>query len=124
MFHCLSVKDIRSALRAATAIASRLGLGGDGIGRFLLFADEALSNALNHSAADRILLTLVRKNGEDGGTVLDVTVQDCGPPFNPLRAKVGVGKNGYGISLLKKLFPNIRYRRRGGNNLLRVEIGI
>ena len=114
MQHCLSVTSLRPALGRAAALAARLGLDSSSRGRFLLFVDEALSNSLRHSKADRVLLSLRR-----GRRSLSVTVQDNGEPFNPLLAEP---KSGYGINLLKKLFRRLHYERRSDSNLLRVEI--
>ncbi len=112
---------VGEGLRAATASALKLGLGGSSYGRFLLFVDEALSNALRHGKAERVVLKLRR-----GPDKLSVALQDDGRPFNPLSPPplAAGGENGYGLKLMKGLFKNIRYRRLGGDNLLEVEIDL
>lgn len=126
------------ALRAGLGRAMT-GLGAAGIAAAVrvdaeIVLAEVLNNIAEHAYGGRggaIALALVLRHG--GGLVLIVT--DAGAPMPaglharaprraageaPARAGADLAEGGYGLALIAALAPQVRYRRIGGRNWLRL----
>ena len=118
-----SAGGVRHALDEFERFSRTQGLS-DGLRRrFLVALDEVLSNVSRHGGTSGRPVQMEFTVDADR---LTVTIEDEGPPFNPLDAppadtvspleqrKAG----GMGIQLLRELFESVRYERTGGRNRL------
>ena len=118
-----SAGGVRHALDEFERFSRTQGLS-DGLRRrFLVALDEVLSNVSRHGRSSD---SQVHVDFAVAADRLTVTVEDQGPPFNPLDAppadtvspleqrKAG----GMGIQLVRELFDSVRYERTGGRNRL------
>ena len=120
-----SVPGIRQAEAELDAFAAASGLPADALWRFHVALDEVISNIARHGAATSEVGPIGLELRLEG-VVLEVTVTDDAPPFNPLAApepdtaasleERPIG--GLGITLVKGLMDEVRYERRDGRNRL------
>lgn len=113
--------DLPAVLDALEAHLAEAGAPMNVVSAVMIAADEALSNALNHSGASTISLTARVRDGR-----VSIEVVDDGAPFDPTAAappetdlpledrEVG----GLGIHLVRQLMDDVRYERAGGRNKL------
>ncbi len=118
-----SVDGVRRALDEFERFSRARGLPDDLRRRFLVALDEILTNISRHGRPSDSLVHLGFTVADDR---LTVTIEDQGPPFNPLDAppadtaspleqrKAG----GMGIELVRRLFESVRYEHTGGRNRL------
>jgi serine/threonine-protein kinase RsbW len=120
-----STEGLRLAAEAFDDFASEGGLSQDLVRSVQVALDEALSNTVRHG---------YRKHGGDGRHIeirfqvddgmLEVTIQDDAPAFDPLAAPApdttsGLADRpvgGLGILLTKRLMDEVRYERAEGRN--------
>jgi len=116
MQHCLRFETHQTKfatnLQQASNLAKKVGIANQS--KFLLFADETLSNILRHSNSSSIVLTLCRYKDS-----IRVSVYDDGAKFN----SVTTSKKSKGLTLVTKMFPSLSYQRRGKMNLLVAQMG-
>ena len=107
------------------AFAASNGLPADAVWRTHVALDELISNVARHGGA-AVGSRPVGLEFRFEGAVLEVTVTDDGPAFNPLEApppdtSAGLEERpigGLGIALVKGLMDEVRYERREGRNRL------
>jgi len=118
-----SVDGVLRTLDEFERFSRTQGLPDDLRRRFLVALDEILTNISRHPGPPD---SLVHATFAVAGDRLTVTVEDQGPPFNPLEAppadtasplelrKAG----GLGIELVRSLFEHVQYEHTGGRNRL------
>ena len=124
--------DLESVYPWFDAIATRLSLPSKAVFRIQVVLEEATSNAALHGYAP----------GESGEVALDVTgtrervvavLRDRGRPFNPLlealapptlRPIEDAMVGGLGVQLMRKLCPELTYRRAGDMNELTMDFDV
>jgi serine/threonine-protein kinase RsbW len=117
-----SVQGIRQAEAELAAFATASALPQDALWRFRVALDELISNVARHGASGADVGLEFRLEGG----VLEVTVTDDAPAFNPLDVPppdvpAGIETRplgGVGIALVKGLMDELRYERREGRNRL------
>ena len=115
-----SVQGIRAAEAEIAAFAAASGLPRDALWRFHVALDELISNVARHGAPGSDVGLEFRLEGG----VLEVTVTDDAPAFNPLEAppldtSAGIETRpvgGLGIALVRGLMDEVRYDRQAGRN--------
>lgn len=115
-----SVQGIRQAEAELAAFAAGSGLPLDDLWRFHVALDELISNVARHGAPGSDVGLEFRLEGR----VLEVTVTDDAPAFNPLEApppdtSAGLEARpvgGLGIALVRGLMGEVRYDRKAGRN--------
>ena len=98
------------------------------LSRMHVAAEEAVSNVVHHGAPPEITITL-HVNSE----AAELTVEDTGAPFDPTTAPTPerghnlaeITAGGWGIGLLRRFCPDVRYVRNGDANrlMLRYPLG-
>jgi serine/threonine-protein kinase RsbW len=114
------LQGIRQAEAELAAFAAASSLPQHALWRFRVALDELISNVARHggSVADVGLEFRLE------GGVLEVTVTDDAPAFNPLDASPPATSagletrpvGGVGIALVRGLMDEVRYDRRAGRN--------
>lgn len=120
-----SAAGVRLAAAAFDAFAASAGIDLDVLRSVQVALDEVLSNTVQHGyrgqGQGRIQIAFRLADG-----VLEVTVQDDAPPFDPLAAALpdvsaGLAQRpvgGLGILLTRRLMDDVRYERAEGRNRL------
>jgi serine/threonine-protein kinase RsbW len=118
-----SVDGVHETLNEFEQFSHTRGLPDDVRRRFLVALDEVLSNVVRHG---RPADGLVQVDFKLAGSDVTVTVEDQGPPFNPLEAGPADTSSpldqrkpgGLGIELAQRLLEGVRYDRTAGRNRL------
>lgn len=102
----------------AGAFAAASGLDAGAVSRLLTVLDEVVTNVVSHAGLDAASTIEVQLHERERG--LDVTVEDAGPPFDPLS---GAGTpqltgsveerpvGGLGVFLVRRLASDVAYLR-------------
>ena len=108
--------------------AREAGLSSKIIGKIELAAEEALVNIIHYAYPDAAGNIEVRCRWNP--PVFEITFKDWGIPFDPItrpdpdthlslsERRIG----GMGILLIKKMIPELRYRRENGANILTFDV--
>jgi len=115
-----SLQGIRQAEAELAAFSAASGLPQDTLWRFRVALDELISNVARHGGSKADVGLEFRLEGG----VLEVTVTDDAPAFNPLEASPPATSagletrpvGGLGIALVRGLMDEVRYDRRAGRN--------
>lgn len=118
-----SIEGVRQTLNEFEQFSRAQALPDDLRRRFLVALDEVLSNIARHGGSPG---GLVQVDFKLAGNLLTVTVEDDGPPFNPLDAAPADTSSaleqrrpgGVGIELVRTLLDQVRYEHTGGRNRL------
>ncbi len=124
------LENLPRMLEFVTACARRCGLAARSVHNLELAAEEALVNVCSYAyPAGQGKVRLECCCRDSGGLVLKIS--DKGKAFNPLEAdrpdlesrvsRRQVG--GLGIFMLRNLVEQVGYTRRGGRNVLTLEMG-
>jgi len=116
-------------LEFVASCAKRIGAGEERIREIELVMEELLVNIFNYAYPDRPGDVAIVCRPDDAGRLL-VEIVDDGIPFNILTrgepdldsgiAERTVG--GLGIFFVRRLVPEIRYRRESGRNVLTLTV--
>jgi serine/threonine-protein kinase RsbW len=114
------VQGIRQAEAELAAFAAGSGLPQDDLWRFQVALDELISNLARHGDPASDVGLEFRLEGR----MLEVTVTDDAPAFNPLEAPPPDTSGGLetrpvgglGIALVRGLMGEVRYDRQAGRN--------
>lgn len=113
-------KQLRKIKTFLKDISNEVGLDADSISSLRVGLDEAMTNVVNYAYEGEGTITL-EASVEDRG--LNFRIIDSGREFNPLEydsladdSSERIG--GLGISIIKKSFDVIDYRRENGKNIL------
>jgi serine/threonine-protein kinase RsbW len=120
-----SAAGVRQAAAAFDAFARQGGIPVDVVRSVQVALDEVLSNTVRHGygdAGDRRGIQIRFQLDEDG--VLEVTIEDDAPPFDPRTASVpdttaGLAERtpgGLGLLLTRGLMDEMDYARANGRN--------
>ena len=117
--------EVARALEALREFSRRADLPEDVGYDLCLAADEALANIILHGYEEdlRSPIEMRARAGEDS---LTLELEDCGPPFDPLKApppRLLVAPcerkpGGLGIFLIRAVTHEVRYAREGDRNRL------
>jgi serine/threonine-protein kinase RsbW len=115
----------RLAIEAFDRFCTACGLGGQSVWKLQIALDEVLSNSIGHGCAGRPGAQ-VQVTFELLQSVLEVTVVDDGPAFDPLSLPApdtaapleNRQAGGLGVYLTTRLVERISYERRDGRNRL------
>lgn len=90
---------------------------------FILVYEELTTNVARHAVRPGARPVRLCAHFTVVPATVSLTIEDDGPAFNPLDAalKVPGVDGGQGLNLLRGYFPDARYRRSDGLNILRVE---
>ena len=118
-----SADGVRQTLNEFEQFGQAQALPDDLRRRFLVALDEVLSNVARYGGPPG---GLVQVDFKLAGDRLTVTVEDQGPPFNPLDAAPADTSSpleerkagGVGIVLVRTLLETVRYEHTGGRNRL------
>jgi anti-sigma regulatory factor (Ser/Thr protein kinase) len=91
---------------------------------FQLAIEEAFVNICRHGSATPVESVIVRVRASDDA--VEVEIEDCGSPFNPLTAPAPTRPHGLeeapigglGIQLMQRMADDIRYSRQQSRNIL------
>lgn len=120
-----SAMGVRLAAEAFDAFAASGGIAPDVLRSVQVALDEVLSNTVQHGyrgrGEGRIQIAFRLADG-----VLEVTIQDDAPPFDPLAAALpdvtaGLAQRrvgGLGILITRRLMDDVQYERAEGRNRL------
>jgi serine/threonine-protein kinase RsbW len=119
-----SAAGVRLAAEAFDAFASARGIPVEVVRSVQVALDEILSNTVRHGYGSRGEGGRIEIGFEVAGGILEVTIQDDAPAFDPLAAPVpdttsGLADRpagGLGILLTRRLMDDVEYERASGRN--------
>jgi len=91
------------------------------LSRMHVAAEEAVSNAVRHGGGAEVTITLAMSS-----SAAELIIEDTGAPFDPTTAPLPehsrdlaeLTPGGWGIGLLRRFCPDVRYRRSEDTNQL------
>jgi serine/threonine-protein kinase RsbW len=118
--------EVMRAVEALQEFAQAQGLPDKTVFNLALALEECASNVVNHGLKRDASRTFHVRFGREGDAFI-IELRDCGPEFDPTaaapRKPQAVDEDlpgGWGIELVRRNMDEIRYRREGGANILRL----
>jgi serine/threonine-protein kinase RsbW len=119
-----SAAGVRQAAAAFDAFAREGGIPVDVVRSVQVALDEVLSNTVRHGYGDASDRRRIEIRFQIGGGVIEVTIEDDAPPFDPRNAPVPDTTaplvertpGGLGLLLTRGLMDEMHYARANGRN--------
>jgi serine/threonine-protein kinase RsbW len=117
-------EEVMRAVDAAQQYGRGLGLAEKEVFHLAVAVEECGSNIVNH-ALQRDPRRKFEVAIEEQGEAVVLTFRDAGPEFDPTKAVLKQKADeevpgGWGLELVRRFMDEIRYRREGGQNVLRL----
>ena len=117
-------EEVMRAVDVLREFGARHGVGEQALFGLALAVEECGSNIVNH-ALQRDPRQTFRVTLEHTGGDVFIEMRDRGPEFDPTQAAKekpagDESPGGWGIQLVRRYTDDIRYRREGGENILRL----
>ena len=119
-------EEVMRAVEALQKFAEEHGVPENSIFGLSLALEECASNIVNHALQrdpQQEFQVVIERNGDE----FVIELHDRGPSFDPtsaaerkLQAEEDDLPGGWGIQLVRRHMDDIRYRRDGGENILRL----